>query len=414
MLKLHRHRRRRRKHEHAIVVSLLAFAVYRQISLFDNDGISLLHSTTSAHHILNDNDFEKSESEHALLHYMHQQRLALINESSVVNYQRVYDHFENEVKKITMQSAPEPRRVGVGAQCPYENENERIRDEFLKIFTSLPTPTEDELNNSNTRCDILGGQGWGPLCCTMDGFFATGEIKEHVLLSTVDSNWAEFSVYVPNRTQWGDHRDCNGDVDRYYQYLNHSNVRLVVTVQHQHFDHPKVISLPLGQQSNATDALQKQRWHMLSNNSSNYNNRTNLLLINCDASPTRKPILERVIANFNGEIENTYNPGDHDEYFQQLSTSKFILSPSGLGWDCYRTWEALILGCIPILETYYRQDGLYRTYDDLPVLWVDHYDNVTPSLLEREYPKIMSRARKYKFEKLTTQWWVDLINSYRS
>jgi hypothetical protein len=55
MLKLHRHRRRRRKHEHAIVLSLLAFAVYRQISLLDNDGISLLHSTTSADHILNDN-----------------------------------------------------------------------------------------------------------------------------------------------------------------------------------------------------------------------------------------------------------------------------------------------------------------------------------------------------------------------
>ena len=85
-----------------------------------------------------------------------------------------------------------------------------------------------------------------------------------------------------------------------------------------------------------------------------------------------------------------------------------------MGWDCYRTWEALILGCIPILETYYRRDGLYRTYDDLPVLWVDHYDNVTPSLLEREYPVILSKAKEYNFEKLTNQWWIDLINSHRN
>ena len=195
------------------------------------------------------------------------------------------------------------------------------------------------------------------------------------------------------------------------QYINHPNVSLIVTIQHQHLDHPKVISLPLGPQSNAAGALQQQV--IMSNN-----NRSNLLLINCNESPTRTPILQRVIANFDGKIKNKYNPDESEQkvedYFEQLSTSKYILSPSGIGWDCYRTWEAIILGCIPILERYYRQDGLYRTYDDLPVLWVDHYDNVTPSLLEREYPTILSKAKEYNFEKLTTQWWIDLINSHRS
>ena len=71
------------------------------------------------------------------------------------------------------------------------------------------------------------------------------------------------------------------------------------------------------------------------------------------------------------------------------------------------------MGAIPVLETYYKRDGFYRAYDDLPVLWVDHYDNVTPSLLEEAYPLILAKAREYDFEKLTKQWWVDLINSYR-
>jgi hypothetical protein len=44
---------------------------------------------------------------------------------------------------------------------------------------------------------------------------------------------------------------------------------------------------------------------------------------------------------------------------------------------------------------------------------VDHYDNVTPELLMREYPWILSRAKEYTFEKLTNQWWIDLVNSYR-
>jgi hypothetical protein len=65
------------------------------------------------------------------------------------------------------------------------------------------------------------------------------------------------------------------------------------------------------------------------------------------------------------------------------------------------------------LETYYRRDGFYQAYDGLPVLWVDHYDNVTPSLLEKAYPIILAKAHEYKFEKLTNQWWIDLINSKR-
>ena len=122
-------------------------------------------------------------------------------------------------------------------------------------------------------------------------------------------------------------------------------------------------------------------------------------------------IAERVIANFNGTLKNTYKDGS--DYWEHLRESKFILCPSGLGWDTYRAWEALVIGTIPILETYYREDGFYRTFDYLPVLWVEHFDNVTPSLLEEAYPKILSKAQEYKFEKLTNQWWVNLINSYR-
>ncbi|KAL3812084.1 hypothetical protein ACHAXA_002781 [Cyclostephanos tholiformis] len=40
--------------------------------------------------------------------------------------------------------------------------------------------------------------------------------------------------------------------------------------------------------------------------------------------------------------------------------------------------EALILGTIPTTETYYRKDGMFCAYYDLPVLWVDHYDNIAP------------------------------------
>jgi hypothetical protein len=186
-----------------------------------------------------------------------------------------------------------------------------------------------------------------------------------------------------------------------WRYLNHTNLSAVFTIQHQFFDHPKVFSMPLGQQSNAAEALQTRP----------FMNRTTLLLISNSESDTRKPIIQQVISNFNGTVSNRYNDGS--DYFEQMLTSKFVLCPSGLGWDTYRGWEALVLGAIPILETYYREDGMFRAYHDLPVLWVDHYDNVTPELLMREYPWILSGAKEYTFEKLTNQWWIDLVNSYR-
>lgn len=89
------------------------------------------------------------------------------------------------------------------------------------------------------------------------------------------------------------------------------------------------------------------------------------------------------------------------------------LCPSGMGWDTYRAWESLMMGSIPILERYFRQDGFYKAFDDLPVLWVDHYDNVTPTLLECEYPWILAKAYEHNFEKLTNKWWVDLIQKFR-
>ena len=66
-----------------------------------------------------------------------------------------------------------------------------------------------------------------------------------------------------------------------------------------------------------------------------------------------------------------------------------------------------------LLETYNRQDGMHHLFDQLPVLWVDHYDNVTPALLRESYPKILANAQEYNLAKLTNQWWADCVNSYR-
>ncbi len=50
-----------------------------------------------------------------------------------------------------------------------------------------------------------------------------------------------------------------------------------------------------------------------------------------------------------------------------MAESKFVLSPPGFGEDCYRTWEAVLLGAVPIV----RRSPLQQLYDGAPVVVVD-------------------------------------------
>ena len=71
------------------------------------------------------------------------------------------------------------------------------------------------------------------------------------------------------------------------------------------------------------------------------------------------------------------------QYVKRVNTwenqckNAFVISPLGHGMDCHRTWEALILDCIVIVQT----SHLDSLYADLPVLIVDEWSDITESLL---------------------------------
>ena len=54
------------------------------------------------------------------------------------------------------------------------------------------------------------------------------------------------------------------------------------------------------------------------------------------------------------------------EIYRAGSPYLFGMSPMGMGWDCYRTYELLILGIIPIVPA--RPGGTHRQFENLPVL----------------------------------------------
>ena len=83
-----------------------------------------------------------------------------------------------------------------------------------------------------------------------------------------------------------------------------------------------------------------------------------------------------------------------------LKSSKFTVSPPGLGWDCHRTWESVLFGSIPIVLSSATYCDLYR---DSPVMVVDGWGQVTRDSLERY--EVSSTNRDVIF----VDYWLDRI-----
>lgn len=83
---------------------------------------------------------------------------------------------------------------------------------------------------------------------------------------------------------------------------------------------------------------------------------------------------------------------------------KYIISPHGNGLDCHRTYEAMCLGCLPVV----RSSSLNLIYKDMPVIILNSWDSISPELLE----KLAEQKIKNSRQKLMLKYWVDFINNY--
>lgn len=111
-------------------------------------------------------------------------------------------------------------------------------------------------------------------------------------------------------------------------------------------------------------------------------------------------------SNIEGQINiNVTNP----LYYHLINKYKFILSPPGAGPDCHRTWEALYIGCIPIVIS----SSINELYEDLPILVVDKWSDITEKFLNRKYKEITKNKKQglYNMDKLYMKYWIDKIEN---
>jgi hypothetical protein len=119
----------------------------------------------------------------------------------------------------------------------------------------------------------------------------------------------------------------------------------------------------------------------------------------------RKPIHEILInIKLCEKIEGWPNAS---KYLNVLNTYKFVASPPGNGIDCIRTWEAMYLGVIPIVEEsiltkYYKEIGL-------PLLvikdWAD-LEKISELSLQHIYQEI---SPKFSSNALYFDYWISKI-----
>jgi hypothetical protein len=87
---------------------------------------------------------------------------------------------------------------------------------------------------------------------------------------------------------------------------------------------------------------------------------------------------------------------DSTQYFRALPHYKFVVSPEGNGIDCHRHYEALMAGCIPIVE---HHSGIEEKYRGCPILWTRDYSEITCDYLNHIYQEMIDK--EYDFSCLS-------------
>ena len=115
-----------------------------------------------------------------------------------------------------------------------------------------------------------------------------------------------------------------------------------------------------------------------------------------DRFNSRKKVFEE-IPNQLMEINQSFTK--RIDVWNHMCNYTFILSPFGNGLDCHRTWEALCLGCIPIITASF----FTKMFEDLPVLIVNEWSDITQELLDKTI--IEFKNKTFNYDKLSLQYW---------
>ena len=164
------------------------------------------------------------------------------------------------------------------------------------------------------------------------------------------------------------------------------------------YDHPDLIPIPFGLENHfgiCTEGHPGRFKHFTENLEKFKENPKNTDTVYCNWSIAnnvgeRSGIMEKL------KVKYYWEHGIHfNQYYDNSSHYKFIISPPGNGVDAQRQWEAIYMDCIPIVIKH----NIYKEYNDLPLIQVNDWDEVTYDLLNSYLNK------EFNYEKVTMTYW---------
>jgi len=194
--------------------------------------------------------------------------------------------------------------------------------------------------------------------------------------------------------------------EKFFKYLEGNKIKKWYC-QNRFIIHDKLVSLPIG--------LANSQWphgnQELIKKVKDLNLKKEILVFkNFDRSTNRDARFHcDNVTSINGiqMVSQTSN----EEYWMNIAKSTFVISPPGNGIDCHRIWECLYLRAIPIVL---KHEALSQ-FEDLPILFVDSWDDVTVDFLNSKLPESRLLLKKYydkKFNNLKVtdiDFWKEII-----
>jgi hypothetical protein len=136
-----------------------------------------------------------------------------------------------------------------------------------------------------------------------------------------------------------------------------------------------------------------------------FQERINKIYFNFSLSNDRFKQRESALNQIPEELIVSVNFTKRTQNWKNMTEYTFVICPFGNGMDCHRTWEALCLGCIPILK-----GPKFKMFENLPVLIVNEWTHITKDLLYKTIQEF--QLQQFNYEKLTLQYWSSQINEY--
>lgn len=180
--------------------------------------------------------------------------------------------------------------------------------------------------------------------------------------------------------------------------------------QNVNFKHKDLIPLPIGIENhkgpNKGGSIDIEYLLQECNNFNVSNKIINKLYCNFNPQTNSNRInIANILANKN--IASFDNKKPFSQYCETMKQFLFVASPRGNGIDCHRTWEALYMGCIPIVERHF----MYDEYKNLPIIQIDSWEQLSFEALKPYIDNYKNKKYFNNTQELNLNFYLDKIKN---